>query len=111
MGNFDTKSDKEIFPIYSPSNRDFKAFNCKANVMVESINLVVDDVRNTSTTEPDIEENVNASSSSKIDNTSMTNDDENDKDQETTEEEQTSVVKKETHTTKNHPTNECLKNT
>lgn len=44
LGKFDSKSDEGIFLGYSKNSRAYRVYNSRTRVMMESINVVVDDV-------------------------------------------------------------------
>jgi hypothetical protein len=43
LGKFDTKSDEGIFLGYSTNSRAYRVFNKRTEIVMESINVIVDD--------------------------------------------------------------------
>jgi len=43
LGKFDPKSDEGIFLGYSTNSRDYRVFNKRTDIVMESINLVIND--------------------------------------------------------------------
>ncbi|KAF7148812.1 hypothetical protein RHSIM_Rhsim03G0246900 [Rhododendron simsii] len=44
LGKFDSRSDEGIFLGYSPNSRAFRVFNLRTSSVIESINVVIDDM-------------------------------------------------------------------